>query len=418
MTALADISTQESAPVPTGISEVDRVLGGGLVPGGVVLLAGEPGIGKSTLLLDIAARWGRGSSAALYVSAEESGSQVKRRADRIGMNGSPVFLSAQTSLEAVQHHVWQVKPRLLVLDSVQTVVAPGVEGTPGGVAQVRAVAAELAQAARTHHMATILVGHVTKDGSVAGPRTLEHLVDVVLAFEGERDSHLRWLRTMKNRYGPTEEVGCFEMSSKGLRELPDPSGTFLPSAESPVPGTCRTVILNGRRPMSVEIQALVASDSGAGSPRRVATGLDGNRLAMVLAVLERRAGVRVAGSDVYATSLGGLRVNDPGSDLALALALVSAAGDQLPPRRLAAVGEIGLTGEVRTVPGLEQRVAEAIRQGAEIVLAPPPPRGDQKATSERTTPAEARVVRVSTVLDALTAMDDAALVVPLRVRRP
>lgn len=410
-TALADVATEESHATPTGVAELDRVLGGGLVPGGVVLLSGEPGIGKSTLLLDVVSRAAAQGPPALYVTAEESAAQVKRRADRIGAAASNVYLSAETSLDAVMASLARLHPGLLVLDSVQTMTTESADGVPGGVTQVRQVANEIAERARAMRMTTILVGHVTKDGAVAGPRTLEHLVDVVLSFEGERESPLRLLRAMKNRYGPTEEVGYFEMNGTGLHSCPDPSGLFLSGHATDVPGACRTVVVDGRRPITVEIQALVSGSGASPQPRRAATGIDASRLAMVIAVLERRGGTKLAGADVHAGSLGGLRLKDPASDLALALAVAGAAENTPTPRGIAAIGEIGLTGEIQQVPRVEQRVAEALRRGAPAVIAPP---GTGTVTSGGT---RHQTMEVATIQDALDAFRILGSVYPVARQR-
>src|SRR5437868_5826452 len=353
---------------PTGMDELDRVLGGGLVPGAVLLLAGEPGVGKSTLLLEVGALVAA-SGPVLYVTGEESAAQVRMRADRIGAVSGQLYLAAETDLDAVLGHVDQVKPRLLIIDSVQTIAAAGVDGTPGGVTQVREVAGALTSVAKERSLATILVGHVTKDGSVAGPRALEHLVDVVLHFDGDRHSQLRMVRAVKNRYGPTDEVGCFDLGEYGLIGLPDPSGLFLSQHREPVPGTCVTVTLEGRRPLPAEVQALVGP-SVLEMPRRTTSGLDGSRVGMVLAVLQRRAGIKLGKSDVYAATVGGVRLTEPSVDLAVAVALASSAANLSVPHGVVAIGEVGLAGEVRRVAGLPRRIAEAERMGFRRVIVP------------------------------------------------
>jgi DNA repair protein RadA/Sms len=352
-----------------GVPELDRVLGGGLVPGAVVLLAGEPGVGKSTLLLDVAARFADGGRA-LYVTGEESAAQVRLRAERIGAVRDQLFLAAETDLAAVLGHIDAVGPDLLVVDSVQTVSSGQVEGAAGNVSQVREVAAALIRVAKERGIATVLVGHVTKDGSIAGPRVLEHLVDVVLHFEGERHSRLRLVRGVKNRYGASDEVGCFELTDGGIAGLPDPSGLFLSRQDEPVAGTCVAVTVEGRRPLVAEVQALVAV-SLLTNPRRTTNGLESSRVAMVLAVLERRAKVALAACDVYAATVGGVRVTEPATDLALALAITSAKHDEPLPAGLVAIGEIGLAGEIRTVTGIAVRLAEAARLGFTTALVPP-----------------------------------------------
>jgi DNA repair protein RadA/Sms len=353
---------------------LDRVLGGGLVPGGVVLLAGEPGVGKSTLLLDVAQQWAAGVAAnagpALVVSGEESAAQVRLRAERIGALHERLYLAAETDLAAVLGHLDAVKPGLLVLDSVQTFAVAGADGVPGGVNQVRAVAAAIVAVAKERGIATVLVGHVTKDGQVAGPRVLEHLVDVVLQFEGDKFSSLRLVRGLKNRFGPTDEVGCFEMHERGLTSLPDPSGLFLTRYLERVPGTCATVAMEGRRALVTEVQALVGS-AVAGSPRRTVSGLDSARLNMVLAVLQSRSGLRLHEREIFAATVGGIRVVEPAADLGLALAVASAANDLALAPDLVAMGEVGLTGEVRRIGAVSRRLAEAARLGFRYALVPP-----------------------------------------------
>lgn len=364
-----EIDVEATRARPTGVEELDRVLGGGLVAGAVVLLAGEPGVGKSTLLLDVAARTARGGRRVLYVTGEESAGQVRLRAGRIGALEPGLLLAAETDLATVLGHVEQVEPDLLVVDSVQTIASDQVEGAAGGVTQVREVAAALIAAAKGRGMPVVIVGHVTKDGSVAGPRTLEHLVDVVCQFEGDRHSRLRLLRATKNRYGPTDEVGCFDLSEKGIVGLTDPSGLFVLQALHPTSGTCLTVTLEGRRPMACEIQSLVAP-TGAPNPRRTTSGVDSARLAMVLAVLQRRFGMRIGDQDVYVSTVGGSRVVEPAADLALALATVSSHVNRPPVRGLVAVGEIGLAGEIRAVAGVSRRLAEAARLGFRRAVVP------------------------------------------------
>ena len=353
----------------SGVGELDRVLGGGLVPGAVLLLAGEPGVGKSTLLLEVAAQAARRGATTLYVSGEESPPQVRLRAERTGAVSDRLLLAAETDLAAVLGHVEQVSPQLLVVDSVQAIASAEVDGVPGGVTQVREVSAALVKVAKERAIATLLVGHVTKDGSIAGPRVLEHLVDVVLQFEGERNSALRVVRAVKNRYGPVDEVGCFQLSDDGIVEVADPTGLFVSRHAEPVAGTCVTVAMEGRRPLLAEVQALVAP-SGAPSPRRATSGLDGSRVAMMLAVLQRRAGVRLRSSDVYVATVGGARLAEPAADLATAVAIASAATDRIVAPGLVALGEVGLAGELRRVPGLRRRLAEAARLGFTSAIVP------------------------------------------------
>jgi DNA repair protein RadA/Sms len=367
---IAEVELAAARAVPTGIDEFDRVLGGGLVPGAVLLVAGEPGVGKSTLLLEVAQRVAAANGPALVISGEESAAQVRLRAERIGALHERLYLAAETELSAVLSHVEDVNPSLLVLDSVQTVRSPAVEGTDGGASQVRAVAGALTAVAKSRGMTTILVGHVTKDGNVAGPRTLEHLVDVVISFDGERHSTLRLIRATKNRFGPADEIGCFEIGDAGVVGVPDPSALFVSRRTAPVPGSCVTVTLEGSRPLLAEVQALVAASGGGGSPRRAVSGLDAQRVAMVNAVVERRGRVRLADADVFAASVGGVRIAEPAADLALALAIASAAQDTPLPGWLIAVGEVGLSGEIRRVGGIGRRLAEAARQGYRVALVP------------------------------------------------
>jgi DNA repair protein RadA/Sms len=369
---IATISAAPARAVPSGVSELDRVLGGGLVPGAVVLLAGEPGVGKSTLLLDVAQQWAAGAgSPSLVVSGEESVSQVRLRAERLGALHDRLYLASESDLGAVIGHLDAVKPGLLIIDSVQTISAPGTEGVPGGVTQVRAVTAALVSVAKERGIATVLVGHVTKDGSVAGPRVLEHLVDVVLHFEGDKHSSLRLVRGVKNRYGAADEVGCFEMHETGIVSLADPSGLFLTRYNEPVPGTCVTVAMEGRRAMVTEVQALIGAQV-QGSPRRTVSGLDSARLAMVLAVLQRRMEkIKLHDREVFAATVGGIRVTEPSADLAMALAVASGALNLAMAPHLVAIGEVGLTGEVRRVGAAGRRLAEAARLGFRFALVPP-----------------------------------------------
>lgn len=367
---IVEVGVEEARARPTGVDELDRVLGGGLVPGGVVLLAGEPGVGKSTLLLDVAARSARAGVTALYVTGEESAAQVRLRADRISAVHGQLWLAAETDLAAVLGQVDAVRPGLLVLDSVQTVSHADVEGSPGGVTQVREVAAALTRVAKERGIATVLVGHVTKDGSVAGPRMLEHLVDVVLSFEGDRHQQLRVVRATKNRFGPTDEVGCFDLAEAGIASLPDPSGLFLTTRTEPVAGTCVTVTLEGRRPLVAEVQSLVGKEQN-GTPRRTTSGVDSARASMILAVLERHCGLPLGRSEVFAATVGGVSLREPACDLALALSFTSSLTERPLPPDLVAVGEVGLAGDVRPVQGLQRRLAEAARFGYTRAIVPP-----------------------------------------------
>lgn len=367
--SITSIDPADTVRYSSGIGELDRVLGGGLVPGAVVLLAGEPGVGKSTLLLEVAARWANSQGRTLYVTGEESAGQVKMRALRTGADCPDLYLAAETDLSVVVGHIEQVEPSLVVVDSVQTIASASVDGSPGGVAQVKEVAGALIRVAKQRGIPVILVGHVTKDGSVAGPRTLEHLVDVVASFEGDRHSGFRLVRAVKNRFGPSDEVGCFELGETGITEVPDPSGVFMGSYVEPVSGSAVTVAMEGRRPLVTEVQALVVPTS-AQSPRRVGNGVDFSRLAMILAVLQRRAGMRLHTTDVYASTVGGARVSDPGADLALACAVASAVLDRPLPDHMVTIGEVGLAGEVRRVPDVSKRLAEAARLGVTTAIIP------------------------------------------------
>lgn len=359
---ITDVSTKPVQVWPTRVGEFDRVLGGGLVPGAVILLSGEPGVGKSTLLLEVAANAARAGSKVLYVSGEESVGQVRMRAERTGALVDTLFLAAETDLATVLGQIEAVEPDLLVVDSVQTVASAEIDGAAGMPSQVREVAANLIRVAKERAMPVILVGHVTKDGSIAGPRALEHLVDVVCHFEGDRQTSLRFVRSLKNRFGPTDEVGCFEMTGDGIREVPDPSGLFLSRGETPVSGTCVTVTVEGKRALIAEVQALVVK-SPSPQPRRVTNGVDSSRVAMLLAVLERRAGLRVSELDVYVSTVGGVRLSEPAADLAIAVAIASAVADKPVAHNLAAFGEISLAGEIRKVSNDKARANEASRLG-------------------------------------------------------
>ena len=368
--------------------ELDRVLGGGLVPGAAILLAGEPGVGKSTLLLDVAAQTARVGQRVLYVTGEESAAQVRMRAGRTNGVFPELYLAAETDLGAILGHVEAVKPTLVVVDSVQTISAGDIDGVPGGVTQVKEVAAGLIRMAKQRNITLVLVGHVTKDGSIAGPRVLEHLVDVVLHFEGERASRLRMVRAVKNRFGPVDEVGCFDLSSEGIVAITDPSGLFLDAHHEPVPGTCVAVTMEGRRPMLSEVQALV-TQSGE-RPRRTTSGVDSSRVAMIIAVLQQHVGVPLNNFDVFVSSVGGAKLTEPSNDLAIALAIYSAWERRPLGRKVAAVGELALSGDIRRVRDLGVRLAEAARMGFRSAAVP----AEQPGTSGS-----------SRVLDGMRVMD-------------
>ena len=419
---ISAVSATEALAVPTGIAEVDRVLGGGLVAGSVVLLAGEPGVGKSTLLLEVAARYASASPPpvilrkrsavaesrkVLYLTGEESAAQVRSRALRVGALADGLYLAAETDLGQVLGQIDALNPDLVIIDSVQTIASTQIEGSPGGVAQVREVAGALIAAAKARNLPMVLVGHVTKEGAVAGPRTLEHLVDVVLQFEGgdpglvpSSHSALRILRALKNRFGPTDEVGCFELSETGLTGLADPSGLFLTHRGQQAPGSCVTVTLEGRRPLAVELQALVAPAHNA-NPRRATSGVESARLAMLLAVLARHAGLPILDREVYLATVGGVRLAGPSGDLAAALAIASSAGNLALPAGVIAIGEVGLAGDIRSVTGVARRLAEAERLGFTHALVAP--------GTKRSLPDAARKLQITEVSDISAAVSSIML---------
>ena len=360
---ISEVSAESVAYWPSGIGEFDRVLGGGIVPGAAILLSGEPGVGKSTLLLETASQAARAGNRVLYVSAEESASQVRLRAERTAAVHDELYLAAETDLATIIGQIEAVSPALVIIDSVQTISSSNVDGLAGGPAQVREVAVTLIRVAKEHNIPVLMVGHVTKDGQIAGPRLLEHLVDVVCQFEGDKQTPLRFVRALKNRFGPTDEIGCFEMTGDGIAEVPDPSGLFLSRSPIPVSGTCVTITMEGRRPLPVEIQALVVPTDSP-SPRRVTNGVDASRVAMLIAVLDRRHGLRsLAKSDVYVSTVGGMRVVEPAADLAIALAIASAVHGGAIANDTAAFGEISLAGDIRPAPSAKQRASEAGRLG-------------------------------------------------------
>ncbi|MGQ3382786.1 DNA repair protein RadA [Glutamicibacter sp. TV12E] len=369
---IAQIDGSEAAFRPSGVSELDRVLGGGLVPAAAILLAGEPGVGKSTLLLDVAAKAAQTGLRVLYLTGEESAAQVKSRAERINAIADTLYLAAETDLALALGQIQEIDPQLLILDSVQTFSSAEIDGAAGGVSQVREVAASIINAAKTRAMSTIMVGHVTKEGSVAGPRLLEHLVDVVCQFDGEKHSRLRILRALKNRYGATDEVGCFDLNEDGIESLTDPSKLFVTRTRNPVPGTCITVTLEGRRPLVAEVQTLL-SRSNAPAARRATSGLDAARAQMVVAVLQARAHMDLSAMDSYIATVGGVKIAEPASDLACALALASSMNEFPLPQDFVAFGEVGLAGEVRQVPEISRRITEAQRLGFSFAMAPATP---------------------------------------------
>ncbi len=354
----------------SGIAEFDRVLGGGIVPASAVLVGGDPGIGKSTLLLQAAAGYAGKGQRTDYVSGEEAADQVRMRADRLGLAGSPVRLATETDLGAILATIERDRPDIAVIDSIQTMWIESVESAPGSVSQVRSSAHEIVRVAKRCGTGVILVGHVTKDGQIAGPRVVEHMVDTVLYFEGERGHHYRILRAVKNRFGPADEIGVFEMTGSGLREVGNPSELFLSDREATAPGSAVFAGIEGTRPLLVEIQALVAPTSLA-SPRRTVVGWDSGRLAMILAVLEARCGRSFAGMDVYLNIAGGLRISDPAADLAVAGALLSASENAALPPSTVLFGEISLSGGLRPVAHADSRLREAAKLGFTDALAPP-----------------------------------------------
>ncbi|MDP0929630.1 DNA repair protein RadA [Paracoccus onubensis] len=368
---LAGLTSDEPAPprAQSGMAELDRVLGGGLVPGSAILVGGDPGIGKSTLLLQAAAAFARVELNAIYISGEEASAQVRMRARRLGLSDAPMRLGAETNLRDILTTLDQERPDLAIIDSVQTLWADHVEAAPGSVAQVRAAAHELVTFAKRRGVAVILVGHVTKDGQIAGPRVVEHMVDTVLYFEGERGHQFRILRSVKNRFGPADEIGVFEMTGAGLAEVANPSALFLSERGQPVPGSAVFAGIEGTRPVLTEIQALVAP-SNLASPRRTVVGLDSGRVSTIIAVLEARCGIPFAGLDVFLNVAGGMRVNEPAADLAIAGALLSAREDSAFPPEAVLFGEISLSGALRPVAGVENRLKEAQKLGFSQAIIP------------------------------------------------
>lgn len=374
-TPISEVDASTAHFFPTGVSELDRVLGGGLIPGAVILMAGEPGIGKSTLVLDAAGQVASQTDddgaprRCLYITGEESTAQVRMRADRIGAIADTLFLTAETDLGQALGQIEAVDPDVVIVDSVQTLQSAELDGTAGGVNQIREVAASLIKAAKTSGITAMLIGHVTKDGSIAGPRVLEHLVDVVCQFDGDRHSRLRMVRAVKNRYGSTDEVGCFDLSDTGIHSVEDPSGLFLSSGSEPEEGTAITVTLEGKRPLLAEVQALVTGGEG-GSPRRTVSGLDTSRVSMLIAVLDRRMGLKLGRDDVFVSTVGGIKMSEPAADLSVAAAIASSKTQSPIPAGAVGFGEIGLAGELRPVPGIQRRITEAARLGFNRAVVP------------------------------------------------
>jgi len=395
VTALKDVRHQEDQRVSTGISEFDRVLGGGLVPGSVVLVGGDPGIGKSTLLLQAITKMAA-SMPGLYVTGEESLAQVAGRGARLGLPLDGVHALAETGVERILEQAVAMRPSLIVADSVQTLWTEELSAAPGSVSQVRESAARLVRYAKETGTAVFLVGHVTKEGGIAGPRVLEHMVDAVLYFEGESGSRFRVLRAFKNRFGAVNELGVFAMSDKGLREVPNPSAIFLSGSHTPQPGSCVMVTREGTRPLMVEVQALVDS-SPLSNPRRVAVGMEGNRLAMLLAVLHRHGGIGVGDQDVFVNVVGGIRVQETAADLPVLLAVLSSLRDRPLAEQTIAFGEVGLSGEIRPVPNGEERLKEAATHGFKRAIVP---KGNAPKSARI---GEMEVVSVERLADALGA---------------
>ncbi len=395
---LGDIEATDIERTPTGHEELDRVLGGGIVEGGVVLMGGDPGIGKSTLLLQALDALQRSGHSTLYVTGEESGAQVALRSRRLGLPNSQVKVLAEIQLDKILNTLETIQPMVAVIDSIQTVYSDQLTSAPGSVAQVRECAAHLTRAAKASGVCIVLVGHVTKEGTLAGPRVLEHMVDTVLYFEGDTHSSFRLVRAIKNRFGAVNEIGVFAMTERGLKGVSNPSAIFLSQHAEPVPGSCVMVTLEGTRPLLVEIQALV--DSGGPSPRRLSVGLDRDRLAMLLAVLHRHAGVACMDQDVFVNAVGGVRISEPAADLAVLLAITSSLRGKPLPKGFIAFGEVGLAGEVRPAPRGQERLKEAAKLGFSVAVVPKA-NAPKKAIAGLTIHAVERVEQAMEVVRAL-----------------
>ena len=365
----ADIEASQADRIPSGLGEFDRVLGGGIVPGSLVLLGGEPGIGKSTLLLQAAANFAHTVGTVLYASGEESEHQIKSRGDRLGVGDAPLYLLAETCIENILEEVGRVRPKLLVVDSVQTVFSLKFQSAPGSIGQVREAATQFLFTAKGHNIPTFLVGHITKDGSIAGPKALEHVVDTVLYFEGERHHSHRVVRATKNRFGAVSELGVFEMTGTGLKAVPNPSALFLAERPTATPGSAVLCSIEGSRPILVEVQAL-ASTSSYGMARRMAVGIEQNRLSLLLAVLEKRAGLHLVTDDVFVNIAGGMSIEEPAADLAIVAAVASSVRNRALTPNTAVFGEVGLGGEIRGVPQAGLRIREAEQMGFTRIVLP------------------------------------------------
>ena len=365
----SEVALSDSMRLPSGIDEFDRVLGGGIVPGSLVLLGGEPGIGKSTLLLQAAAHFAREVGPVLYASGEESEHQIKSRGDRLGVGNAPLYLLSETCIERILEEIARLKPALVVIDSVQTVFSIKFQSAPGSIGQVREAATQFLFAAKGQNIPTVLVGHVTKDGNLAGPKVLEHVVDTVLYFEGERHHSHRVVRAVKNRFGAVSELGVFEMTGTGLKPVPNPSKLFLSERASGTPGSAVLCCVEGSRPILVEVQALV-STSTYGNARRMAIGIDQNRLSLLLAVLEKRAGLSLAGDDVYVNIAGGMNIEEPAADLSVVAAVASSVRNRGLSPSTAVFGEVGLSGEIRGIPQASLRIREAVQMGFTRIVLP------------------------------------------------
>jgi DNA repair protein RadA/Sms len=416
-TLLQDIATTDFARLPVPGSELAQVLGGGLVPGSMVLIGGDPGIGKTTLLTQVAAHFATHTGIALYVSAEESPQQIKLRTQRLGLHPDKLYISPETCLDSILQDIQQLTPRLVVIDSIQTVYLEDITSAAGSVSQVRECTLRLMRMAKELHIPMFLVGHVTKEGTIAGPRVLEHIVDTVLYLEGERFHQYRLLRGVKNRFGSTNEVGVFEMTRDGMQEVANPSQVFIAERNAGAPGSTITVALEGTRPLMVEVQALT-SHTGSAQPRRTANGFDLNRLLMLVAVLSKRVGLPLFNQDIYVNIVGGLRISEPAADLAVAMAIASSFRNQRIDPELVLVGEIGLSGELRSVSQLERRLGEAARLGFSRAITP------QAATKGADTPSHSGLIvqTVRSLADAvgyaLIRGEDAENTTPKRPKTP